>query len=56
MRHRGFVGMLHGWPDAVVFEMDGVLFDTEPLSEEAALGACAKLGYVMPPGSIAQDR
>lgn len=40
--------------DAVVFDMDGVLFDTEPLYEEAALAACADLGYVMPPGSIAR--
>lgn len=37
---------------AVVFDMDGVLFDTEPLYGEAALGACAELGYIMPTGGI----
>ena len=33
-----------------VFDMDGVLFDTEPLYQEAALRACADLRYVMPSG------
>lgn len=37
---------------AVVFDMDGVLFDTEPLYEEAAMVACAELGWMMPSGSI----
>ena len=33
---------------AVVFDMDGVLFDTEPLYDEAAVLACADLGVQMP--------
>jgi HAD superfamily hydrolase (TIGR01509 family) len=35
-------------PEAVVFDMDGVLFDTEPLYREAASIAGNDLGYVLP--------
>lgn len=39
-------------PAAVIFDMDGVLFDTERLYQEAAPLACTNLGYVIPPGVI----
>jgi HAD superfamily hydrolase (TIGR01509 family) len=35
-------------PEAVVFDMDGVLFDTEPLYREAASITGADFGYVLP--------
>lgn len=39
-------------PEAVIFDMDGVLFDTERLYQEAAPLACADLGYTLPPGLV----
>lgn len=39
-------------PEAVIFDLDGVLFDTERLYQQAAPLACADLGYVMPAGVI----
>lgn len=35
-------------PSAVVFDMDGVLFDTEALWQEGLLSAAAEAGYVIP--------
>lgn len=34
---------------AVVFDMDGVLLDTEPLYQQAMIAACRDLGYHMTP-------
>jgi HAD superfamily hydrolase (TIGR01509 family) len=35
-------------PEAVVFDMDGLLFDTETIAREAMIAAALRLGYEMP--------
>jgi beta-phosphoglucomutase-like phosphatase (HAD superfamily) len=41
--------LLHRSPAAVIFDMDGLLLDTEVLYRDAILSACSELGYVMHP-------
>jgi HAD superfamily hydrolase (TIGR01509 family) len=40
---------LHRSPAAVIFDMDGLLLDTEVLYRDAMPSACSELGYVMHP-------
>ncbi len=40
-------GMIPDPIEAVIFDMDGLLLDTEPLYREATFVACADQGYVM---------
>ncbi len=35
-------------PKAIIFDMDGLLLDTEVLYRDAMIGACSELGYEMP--------
>ena len=35
-------------PQAVIFDMDGLLFDTEAIAREAMIAAALRLGYEMP--------